>query len=209
MFRVLRGYLISMTRLHYLSIKFDTNEEYDIARIIIAYLVSKKGDFMPGYRGHLAGGAVTYGFLFFALHSLQPTFSTAMCWFFMTCAGALFPDIDIKSKGQKYFYWAILAFLVWSIMRFKQIASSERFDIVAGTAVLALIPLLVRHRGVTHQQWFIISMSCAVWMIMMGFFPHHARSIFVYLLFFCAGALSHIWLDRGLLPKRGRLFRFR
>ena len=59
---------------------------------------------MPGYKGHLVGGAVAYGVTVYLLRSLNPTAITLVEWFVCTLAGALFPDVDTKSKGQKYFY---------------------------------------------------------------------------------------------------------
>jgi hypothetical protein len=153
---------------------------------------------MPGYRGHLAGGCVVYTILLFAVHNTHPSLPLILGLFVATCAGALFPDIDIKSKGQKYFYWGMLVLLGWSIWRFKQLNTSGRFDVVAGLAIVALLPLLVRHRGITHQPWFIMVLSFGLWVMGIGFFPLHSSAIFLSLLFFVAGALSHIWLDKGL-----------
>jgi len=66
---------------------------------------------MPNYKGHLAGGVVTYCVVLCALVGTAPSFMTAGEWLLFTLAGALFPDIDIKSKGQKYFYYLVLPFL--------------------------------------------------------------------------------------------------
>src|SRR5438309_2217826 len=63
---------------------------------------------MPGYKGHLVGGTVAFGLLFFALVGVvvrQPSMLIAGEWLLFALAGSLFPDIDIKSKGQKYFYF--------------------------------------------------------------------------------------------------------
>jgi len=68
---------------------------------------------MPGYKGHLVGGTVAYGLLFFGLVGVvvkQPSMLTAGEWLLFALAGSLFPDIDIKSKGQKYFYYVIFLF---------------------------------------------------------------------------------------------------
>ena len=152
---------------------------------------------MPGYKGHLAGGCVVYSICLFALHATHPSIPLALGWFAATCAGSLFPDIDIKSKGQKYFYWILLLLLVWSIWRFKQLSTHARFDLVAGIAIIALLPLLVRHRGVTHKPWFILVLSFGLWMTFIGFLPDYSSEIFIFLLFFVVGAMSHIWLDKS------------
>jgi LexA-binding, inner membrane-associated putative hydrolase len=161
---------------------------------------------MPGYKGHLVGGCCTYGIILGTLHALNsdfnPSFSTLMLWLMISVAGALFPDIDTKSKGQKYFYWVLFWFLMWRIIQFKKIPSDDCFNIVALTAIIALIPLLVPHRGITHQEWFIASIAGAAWVVLCRLFPCHASAIPLQLTFFVAGACSHIWLDRYLPVKK-------
>ncbi|MGC2310143.1 MAG: hypothetical protein WA432_00805 [Candidatus Babeliaceae bacterium] len=62
---------------------------------------------MPSYKGHLLGGLVVYSI---ALLFMATTLSwlTKGEWLLCTLFGALFPDIDIKSKGQKLFYALLL-----------------------------------------------------------------------------------------------------
>ncbi len=58
---------------------------------------------MPGYRGHLIGGTVTYLAILQMMKSVQPSMSVVASGFVFCIVGSLFPDIDIKSKGQKLF----------------------------------------------------------------------------------------------------------
>ena len=157
---------------------------------------------MPGYKGHLAGAVVSYAVVVFILYNPHVTCMTALGWFSMTCAGALFPDIDIKSKGQKYFYWIILLLLVWSIIRFKTLNTTSRFNVVASIAVISCLPMLIRHRGITHDPLFIVGFSFLAWFFGASLYPCHMQPLFFYALFFVTGALSHIWLDKGFVKKK-------
>ena len=157
---------------------------------------------MPGYKGHLAGGVVAYAVTLFILKNPQVTCVTAIGWLGATCAGALFPDIDIKSKGQKYFYWLLLFILLWSIWRFKALSSSSRFNVVASIAVISCLPMLIRHRGITHEPLFIVGSTSIGWFFISSLYPGYAQEFFFYALFFAIGALSHIWLDKGFMKKK-------
>jgi len=105
---------------------------------------------MPNYRVHLFGGFVAYVVLFSCVaRLLHPSFLTACEWLLFTLAGALFPDIDIKSKGQKYFYHFI--FLLFIVLAIK-----KRYTMITFCSFIILIPLLVRHRGFFHSPRFVI-----------------------------------------------------
>jgi hypothetical protein len=57
---------------------------------------------MPGYRGHLVGGTVAFALVCVITN---PPFSAIgrSELLLLTCLGSLFPDIDTKSRGQRYF----------------------------------------------------------------------------------------------------------
>ena len=148
---------------------------------------------MPNYKGHLVGGCVTYAITLCAVQMMRPvyfSFFTAAEWFACTLAGSLFPDIDIKSKGQKYFYWCILLLLL--IVTFQR-----RFAELAVVSILAVTPMLVKHRGLFHRAWFIIAMPLAVWFVVTLHMPALRTSLLFDTIFFITGALSHLWLDLG------------
>lgn len=152
---------------------------------------------MPNYKGHVLGGIVVYGIVFCAVASfLHPSFITACEWLLFTLAGALFPDIDIKSKGQKYFYHLILVLLI-------VLAFHQQFATMACCSFIVITPMLVRHRGIFHRSWFIMTMPIVVWALVSFSFPLLSASLFVNTLFFIAGGLSHIMLDVGI----GRMIR--
>lgn len=164
---------------------------------------------MPGYRGHLAGGLAAavictvavgvmpyqqlaqYAHLLQGWQILTGVFIVAMLF-------ALFPDVDIKSEGQKLFYWAAFlvdAFLIW--YGFVHVA--------AYLGLLAMLPLLSKHRGWTHSPLaaFIVP---APMLIIPYLYDDHALALGV--IFYAAsvvGYLSHILLDGQLLVRLRRL----
>jgi len=146
---------------------------------------------MPNYKGHLAGGTVAYSVLFLLLcNSIKPSFITAGEWLVCTLAGALFPDIDIKSKGQKYFYRIVLLLFIVLIIQ-------NQLKLLAGCSVIATIPMLARHRGLFHRMWFIVSLPLVIWICVALISPQLSTIVFFDAIFFLAGALSHLWLDLG------------
>ncbi|HLC07131.1 MAG TPA: metal-dependent hydrolase [Candidatus Babeliales bacterium] len=146
---------------------------------------------MPNYKGHLVGGLVVYGMIFFGLlGALKPSMLTAGEWLLFTLAGALFPDIDIKSKGQKYFYYVIFLFFI-------VLVAKEQFHTLTCCSFIIMSPMLVRHRGIFHNPLFVTAMPLLVWFCASIMVPHVSRQLFFDAMFFIAGALSHIWLDFG------------
>jgi hypothetical protein len=149
---------------------------------------------MPNYRGHVIGGSIAYALLLLVLSSYCVSLTTAFEWFLCAFAGALFPDIDTKSRGQKYFYWLMLCIFLLLILK-------ERLDLLAVLSVFAVAPLLVPHRGLFHRVWFITFLVCISWVFVSALFPHYTRPLFFDSLFFMTGALSHIWLDMHFVPR--------
>lgn len=112
---------------------------------------------MSGYKGHLTGGFVAavvctavvsatpapqlaqYAGLMQSWQTLAGVFVIAMLF-------ALFPDVDTKSKGQGIFYWTVFLcdlLLIWS----------KHFEAAAYLGIVAVLPLLGKHRGWTHSKW--------------------------------------------------------
>lgn len=155
---------------------------------------------MPGYKGHLAGATVLFGVILFGLFGvIKPSFITAAEWFGFILAGALFPDIDIKSKGQKYFYYVVILFFVGC-------AAQQRFEMLACCSFIVISPMLVRHRGIFHNPLFVIIVPLSAWFLVGTYFPHMSRRFLHDTIFFIVGALSHIWLDLGTSQMVRRVF---
>lgn len=149
---------------------------------------------MPGYQGHLVGGLVAGNIMLAVLTCagvLHPTPYGAIEWLAVCLLGSLFPDIDIKSKGQKVFYWILLFLYAYLYMR-------RHLTMLGILSIVGITPMLVKHRGVFHKWWFIIALPFGLAFIAASYFPCYKGMIFFDTLFFVAGALSHLILDFGL-----------
>lgn len=148
---------------------------------------------MPGYKVHLAGGGALFGLIFIIITQpiFKPPVLTAFEWLLFMLAGALFPDVDVKSKGQKLLY-------LFLIVLFSLLLAQGCHSTVACLAVISLIPMIVRHRGLFHNFWFVVFFPLSVGYLLGVCFPSYSSIIFVDSLFFIAGAISHLWLDRGI-----------
>lgn len=148
---------------------------------------------MSNYQGHLAGGLFVYLISMYFMISNQQmvSFATGLEWLLFCLLGSLFPDVDIKSKGQKIFYWMVL--ILGTILLF-----NKRGQALITLGVLAIFPLLVRHRGIFHRLWFIMVVPLAVAWLACRYWPTCSNIIFFDALFFIVGAISHLWLDFGL-----------
>jgi len=147
---------------------------------------------MPGYKGHLTGGAAIYGALLVAIIYLiqKPTIMMALEWLAFALAGSLFPDIDTKSKGQQFFYRIVLLVFVLLVIQ-------RQCVLLSFLSIIALLPMLVHHRGLFHRGWFVIGFPVLTAAFCVYYAPHYAHIIWYDVLFFIAGALSHLWLDMG------------
>lgn len=144
---------------------------------------------MPGYKGHIAGGLVMFGVLFAATRSIVAAGSGwLLCA--ITLAGALFPDVDTKSKGQKWFYRILFCALI-GLLFLKQ------FVAFAVLALLIGLPLIVDHRGLFHRLWFIALLVIAALAALDWYHIIPAHNAVLPALFFIAGAASHLMLDIG------------
>jgi len=100
---------------------------------------------MAGYKGHIAGGVV---FILLGLHFLgnyiNPPNITDMVLYISTAVMfALWPDVDIKSVGQKIFYTIFFGTDLYLIVQ-------EEYKIAAYFGLIIILPILAKHRGWTH-----------------------------------------------------------
>lgn len=148
---------------------------------------------MPGYKGHLAGGFIVYGALIFLIchYWMQPSLITAAEWLLFLLAGSLFPDVDVKSKGQHLVYAVLFAVLSILLLH-------GCYKIVAIVGVASLLPMLVKHRGLFHNPLFLIALPLALALVAAQCMPDYSNAIAADAFFFIIGALVHIALDRGI-----------
>ena len=147
---------------------------------------------MPNYKGHLVGGFVAYllGVLMVVTFFFKPSLMTGAEWLLFTLVGSLFPDIDTKSKGQKIFYRIFLVFQ--AILLFQ-----KKLQLAVILGIAALIPLLVKHRGLCHNALFVLVIPGSVLLYFALFLPRYTCLVMWDTFFFILGAFSHLFLDRG------------
>jgi len=158
---------------------------------------------MPGYKTHLGGAGVAAFFLLTATHWSLPT-ASLICPRTIWCIsasllGGLFPDIDIKSKGQKIFYM-----LLFIVLGFALIAKDV--TIISICSILAVIPPLLPHRGLTHKPLFIIAVPFALPLVVATYHPAHTSFSLTIYMYFITGALSHLVLDFSSKKRLLKLF---
>ncbi len=113
---------------------------------------------MPGYKGHLVGGVAVFSIGFYFLQPCSTSMLGAGEWLLCACAGSLFPDVDVKSKGQKYAYWLVLALLLFLI-------GSKNYSLLSVVSICCVTPMLARHRGLFHKTWFVVVAPLTVWFL--------------------------------------------
>lgn len=146
---------------------------------------------MPGYRTHMGGGVLAYIGLIILVSTYfvyRPSFFLALEWFFCCVAGSLFPDIDIKSKGQLIFYRVMAICLVYFLWKGKMAA-------FVWASLLSMVPLLVRHRGLFHKIWFVGFVAFVSVLALSHWYPAYQKMLIIDACFFFAGAVSHILFD--------------
>jgi len=144
---------------------------------------------MPGYQTHLLGGAWSFCLMLPIVYYVGvPDLITLSEWCVCALAGSMFPDIDIKSKGQPYFYYAItllFLLLMWHGWH----------EAVSWCSIMAFLPMFVKHRGIFHRSWFVTGAPLLIFYAVHSIFPHMTQNLLPHVLFFIGGALSHIFLD--------------
>ncbi len=145
---------------------------------------------MPQYKEHLIGAFVAYGLLLGILSLGLARFTTLLEWLLCALAGGLFPDVDIKSFGQKLLYRILFVLSILCVIQ-------KDFFTLALISTLGLAPLLVKHRGIFHNLWFLCLLSGSTVGAAYMYRPSSATIVLFDVLFFMAGALSHLWLDMG------------
>jgi len=145
---------------------------------------------MPNYKGHLAGGIVLYAaILVFFMPAVKS--GTVLEWLFFVCIGALFPDIDTKSKGQRFFFALLVCVFVYLLLQQKVYAAVL-------LAIAACMPLIAHHRGLFHNFLFLTGFCWSIGLTVAYLLPDYRTIILYDTLFFWIGIFSHLLLDRGI-----------
>lgn len=145
---------------------------------------------MSNYRGHLLGGLGVYALAVVFLSLKGASFSTHMYLLSATLSGALFPDIDIKSKGQRLFLKILVLLLLFCLVM-------QAYIPFVMLLMIALFSCIIPHRGLFHNFGFIMILTALIALFMGYVVPAKAFIIFQMSSFFLAGVVSHLILDKG------------
>lgn len=148
---------------------------------------------MPGYKAHLSGALVAYAGVALLIFPVDFTVARHLELVLCMLAGALFPDVDIKSKGQRIFYLLVIpsALMLWI----------GDFHVMAfALAIGAFLPLVCAHRGLFHKISFLFFVSCIFFIIGFSWCTTATWAVRMALnaVFFFFGTVTHIILDIGL-----------
>jgi LexA-binding, inner membrane-associated putative hydrolase len=145
---------------------------------------------MPNYKGHIVGAFGVYCLVLIACAFYYLPGASIIQWLLCTIAGGLFPDIDIKSKGQQFFYKILLTIVALC-------ALYKLYHVALFLCFFSFLPLMVKHRGLFHHLWFLIALVACASEALSRFLPAYRNAIAMNSLFFLLGIISHLWLDMG------------
>ena len=165
---------------------------------------------MANYKGHIAGGA-GFCFVYVGLLAVLPwsvltsTAGILSNWQFVAglfVVGILFglwPDIDTNSKAQDIFFG--VAFVADIAL-----VATGRIEAAAYLGLLAMTPIVGKHRGWTHSFWAMILVPLPILLV-----PYLNNQYILptsFLLYGAAvtGYFSHLFFD-GLVTKKIRSYR--
>ena len=170
---------------------------------------------MANYRGHVAGGAATFLIIAYTTTKLFPaplyTPKELLLALLFCLLGSLFPDVDIKSVGQRIFYTVLTIFIIITIL-------TQQWLLLSMLSLISIFPLLVNHRGIIHTIGFVTLAPLVILFVthyllptsnLLGKYDLFSRTTWILYGYFVAGALSHLLLDYGISHKYKRLFKRR
>lgn len=146
---------------------------------------------MPGYKKHLMAGLIFYCSAIFLLSCSNFLSIRSLEHLFFTLLGSLFPDIDIKSRGQTIFYTIIIVLFLFFLLTNNCLA-------LGIFSILSCIPILVKHRSIFHNFWIVSLLVVSFAKIISFLYPVCKTLIYYDAAFFLLGVFSHILLDRGI-----------
>jgi membrane-bound metal-dependent hydrolase YbcI (DUF457 family) len=147
---------------------------------------------MPGYKAHIGGGIIIGGGCLAAANwfkVFQPEPETAIVLMVAALLGALFPDTDTDSRGQKLFYVSLVILdLVLMIQ--------GRYKWAAILGFCAMLPAIGHHRGWTHTWWAMLTIPLPIILLPAIFYGTDPERLLPFYLAAVVGYFSHLLLDR-------------
>ena len=145
------------------------------------------------YKWHIIGGAIAYSFVLLGISvmSLSISLDNTILWLFISIFGALFPDIDTQSKIRRLIYGKWL-FVLFGILILLKTSSM----VLIFLTFLAILPFVAKHRGFFHSIFLLVGLPIILAITLSWYYPTQAYVIITSSIFFIAGALSHVLLDK-------------
>lgn len=163
---------------------------------------------MANWRGHVAGGAVL-GTAYIAVlevapdnivehtHGLLSNWQMLAAVMVLSVLFGLWPDIDTNSKGQNIFFG--IAFVADILL-----IINGRLEAAAYLGLVAMTPILGKHRGWTHTKWAMLLVPAPLVIIPYLYRPSVLLPAALLYGAAVAGYFSHLLLD-GLITKHFRI----
>jgi len=150
---------------------------------------------MASGKGHILGGLVfLWLFLtilanfFFVPSAMEIIIFTAIAVMF-----SLWPDVDIKSLGQKVFY--TIFFVTDAILVFY----FQDYKTAAFFGLLIILPILAKHRGWTHSRLTAVLLPTPLLLVPMYVFEGSLAQGIPYYFAAVTGYFSHLFFDKKLI----------
>ena len=150
---------------------------------------------MASGKGHILGGLVfLWLFLtilanfFFVPSAMEIIIFTAIAVMF-----SLWPDVDIKSIGQKVFYTIFFVTDAILIFYFQDHKTAAFFGL------LIILPILAKHRGWTHSRLTAVLLPTPLLLVPMYVFEGSLAQGIPYYFAAVTGYFSHLFFDKKLI----------
>ena len=159
---------------------------------------------MPGYKGHIAG-ATTIGVAYASVVAVTYTQALTEKPVFLAkpqilvglvviaIMFGLWPDVDTNSKGQDVFYGLAFAMDVGLIL-------THRLEAAAILGLLAMTPVLGKHRGWTHSKLAMLLVPSAIFALPVLYRPDLLGLSALIYGAATLGYFSHLLLDGKIVP---------
>ena len=149
---------------------------------------------MPGYKAHIAGGALLSagtltGLIYLGLFSAEPIMLAVLVA--ISAMAALFPDTDTDSKGQNLYYGIMVVTDIALII-------NKQYQWAAILGLFAMFPALGHHRGWTHSWWAMLLVPTAIIALPWIFFRTPVEFTLPFYLAAVTGYFSHLAMDKLL-----------
>lgn len=160
---------------------------------------------MPGYKGHIVGATVVNGayvgglsmvpdYIIYNSHGIVSDWQLLAGLFVLAILFGLFPDIDTNSKGQDIFFG--LAFVADILL-----IVNGRITAAAILGLVAMMPVLGKHRGWTHSKLAMILIPSPLVIIPYLYNQNFLNTALIIYGAAVAGYFSHLLFD-GMIWKR-------